>query len=222
MSAPGPTTPAAARRPDPAFWSHRRVAVTGATGFLGSHMVDELVGLGADVVILRRDVVAPTALTTGWWSKVDVVEGDLLDQALCERLLGDYEVRTVLHLAAQSQVGAANRNPVATFEANIAGTWSLLEAVRRSPTVGQVVIASSDKAYGDQAALPYTEDAPLAAVHPYDVSKACADQIAVCYARVFGVPVSITRCGNFFGPVTPTGPGSCPAPSAPCWPGSHR
>jgi CDP-glucose 4,6-dehydratase len=122
------------------------------------------------------------------------------DQPLVERLLGDYEVRTVVHLAAQSQVGVANRNPLATYEANVAGTWSVLEAVRRSPRVEQVVTASSDKAYGAQPQLPYDEDMPLLAVNPYDVSKACADLISTSYHRTFGVPVCVTRCGNFFGP----------------------
>jgi CDP-glucose 4,6-dehydratase len=106
----------------------------------------------------------------------------------------------VFHLAAQTQVGVANRNPVPTFESNVRGTWALLEAVRRSPIVSQVVVASSDKAYGSQPVLPYTEDMPLLAVNPYDVSKACADLIAQSFARTFDVPVCVTRCGNFFGP----------------------
>jgi CDP-glucose 4,6-dehydratase len=122
------------------------------------------------------------------------------DQALLERLLGDYEIRSVFHLAAQSQVGVANRNPVATYEANIQGTWSILEAARRSPRVEQVVTASSDKAYGAQPNLPYDEVMPLLAVNPYDVSKACADLLAQSYHRTYGLPVCITRCGNFFGP----------------------
>ncbi len=129
-----------------------------------------------------------------------MVHGAVEDQHAVERLLGEYEIRTVLHLAAQSQVGVANRNPVATYEANIAGTWALLEAARRSPRVEQVVTASSDKAYGAQPALPYDEEMPLLAVNPYDVSKACADLISTSYHRTFEVPVCVTRCGNFFGP----------------------
>jgi CDP-glucose 4,6-dehydratase len=121
------------------------------------------------------------------------------DQSLLERALGEYEVATVIHLAAQTIVGIANRNPVSTFESNIAGTWSLLEACRRSPAVGQIVIASSDKAYGDHEELPYTEEAPLAGRHPYDVSKSCADLIAQAYAATYGLPVAVTRCGNFYG-----------------------
>ncbi len=128
------------------------------------------------------------------------MSGPVEDQALVERMLGEYNITTVFHLAAQTQVGVANRNPLSTYEANVRGTWALLEAVRRSPSVAQVVTASSDKAYGEQPVLPYTEDMPLLAINPYDVSKACADLVAQSYARTYGVPVVVTRCGNFFGP----------------------
>jgi len=186
--------------PNPSFWRDRPVAVTGATGFLGSHVVSQLVEAGSHVAVLVRDDVEPSPISAAWVGRVAVVRGAVEDQAAVERLLGDYEARTVLHLAAQSQVGVANRSPVATYEANIAGTWSLLEAARRSPRVEQVVTASSDKAYGAQPALPYDEDMPLLAVNPYDVSKACADLISTSYHRTFDVPVCVTRCGNFFGP----------------------
>jgi CDP-glucose 4,6-dehydratase len=186
--------------PDPEFWRNRSVAVTGATGFLGSHLTAHLVELGAAVVVLSRDDVPPSPISAAWIDRVATVRGAVEDQATIERMLGDYEVATVLHLAAQSQVGVANRNPVGTFEANIAGTWALLEAVRRSPRVTAVVTASSDKAYGAQPELPYDEDMPLLAVNPYDVSKACADLLSTSYHRTFEVPVSVTRCGNFFGP----------------------
>jgi CDP-glucose 4,6-dehydratase len=131
---------------------------------------------------------------------VAAIDGPVEDQSVGERLLGEYEVRTLFHLAAQSQVGVANRNPVATFEANIQGTWALLEAARRSPRIEQIVTASSDKAYGEQVDLPYDETMPMLAAHPYDVSKACADLLSRCYHQSFGLPVAVTRCGNFFGP----------------------
>ncbi len=131
--------------------------------------------------------------------RVRVVRGDLVDSPLLERALGEYEVQTVFHLAAQAIVGIANRNPISTFETNVAGTWRLLEACRRSPRVEQIVVASSDKAYGECPTMPYTEEAPLAGRHPYDVSKSCADLIAQSYATTFGSPVAITRCGNFYG-----------------------
>jgi len=127
------------------------------------------------------------------------VRGNLTDQSILERALGEYEVSCIFHLAAQTIVGIANRNPVSTLESNIQGTWSLLEAARRSPRVRQIVIASSDKAYGDQEVLPYTEESPLQGRHPYDVSKSCADLISQMYAHTFKLPVAITRCGNFYG-----------------------
>jgi CDP-glucose 4,6-dehydratase len=153
------------------------------------------------VVCLVRDWVPQSELVqSGLLEKVRVVRGDILDQPTLERVLGEYEIDTVFHLAAQTIVAIANRNPVATLDVNIRGTWNLLEAVRRSPSVRQVALASSDKAYGDQVKLPYAEDAPLEGRHPYDVSKSCADLIAQMFARTFQVPVLITRCGNFFGP----------------------
>ena len=184
----------------PAFWRDRPVFVTGATGLLGGAVVRHLVEAGADVVCLVRDWVPRSELVASRLvDRVRVVRGDVTDQETIERVLGEYEVVTVLHLAAQAIVGVANRNPVSTFESNIRGTWVVLEACRRSPLVKQIVIASSDKAYGDQDRLPYTEDAPVLGRHPYDVSKSCADLIAQAYAKSFGLPVCVTRCGNFYG-----------------------
>ena len=174
--------------------------VTGATGFLGSHVVVALLDAGADVVVLARDGVPESPIAQTWGGRVTTIRGDIVDQDVVERVLGEYDVRTLLHLAAQSQVGVANRNPTSTFDSNIRGTWVILEAARRSPLVEQVVLASSDKAYGAQPELPYTEDMPLLAVNPYDVSKACADMLGKCYQSTFGLPVTTTRCGNFFGP----------------------
>lgn len=182
------------------LWRDRRVAVTGATGFLGSHLTDLLVEAGADVVALVRDDVPPTPIAARWRGRVAEVQGEVQDQQLLERVLGEYEVASVFHLAAQTQVQVSNRNAPSTFDSNVRGTWALLEACRRSPLVAQVVVASSDKAYGDQPNLPYTEAMPLLATHPYDVSKACADLISLSYAKTFDVPVSVTRCGNFYGP----------------------
>lgn len=204
MTVPGSSGPRSPRpsnwAPDPRFWQDRRVAVTGGTGFVGAHLVAALTGLGSTVTVLRRDHPAISPIAGGWRDMVGYVDGRVEDEPLMERLLGEYEIQTVFHLAAQSQVGVANRSPLSTFEANVAGTWAVLEAVRRSPTVTAVVVASSDKAYGDQPSLPYREDMPLLPVHAYDVSKACADLIAGSYASDFGVPAVVTRCGNFFGP----------------------
>lgn len=183
------------------FWRDRPVLVTGASGLVGGAVVRLLLERGADVVCLLRDWVPDSELVRGGLlARARVVRGDVRDQALLERALGEHEARTVIHLAAQTTVPVANRNPVSTFESNVAGTWALLEACRRSPQVGQVVVASSDKAYGEHARLPYDEDAPLLARHPYDVSKACADLVAQSYAATWGLPVAISRCGNFYGP----------------------
>ncbi|HEY0376108.1 MAG TPA: GDP-mannose 4,6-dehydratase [Pyrinomonadaceae bacterium] len=182
------------------FWQDRPVFVTGATGLVGGWLVRRLVASGADVVCLVRDWVPQSELIrSGAIESVKVVRGDVRDQAEMERALGEYEIDTVIHLAAQTIVGIANRNPVSTFEANIAGTWALLEACRRSPVVKQIVLASSDKAYGDHEKLPYDEETPLQGRHPYDVSKSCADLIAQSYAVTYGLPVVSTRCGNFYG-----------------------
>ena len=182
------------------FWSDRPVLVTGATGFLGSHVVVALLEVGAQAVVLARDEVPVSPISATWSDQVATIRGDIVNHDVVERALGEYDVRTVLHLAAQSQVGVANRNPTSTLDSNVRGTWVLLEAARRSPLVEQVVLASSDKAYGAQPQLPYTEDMPLLATNPYDVSKACADMIGHCYHATYGLPVTITRCGNFFGP----------------------
>lgn len=182
------------------FWLNRPTFVTGGTGLVGGWLAKRLLSSGASVVCLIRDWVPQCELNrTGLINQVRVVRGDITDQELIERIMGEYEISTVIHLAAQTIVSIANRNPVSTFDSNIRGTWSLLEACRRSPTIQQVVVASSDKAYGDQTALPYTETTPLQGCHPYDVSKSCADLIAHTYAVTYGVPVAITRCGNFFG-----------------------
>lgn len=182
------------------FWLDRPVFVTGATGLVGGWLVKRLVEAGADVVCLVRDWVPQSELVrAGLLEKAKTVRGDVRDQALLERVIGEYEIDTVIHLAAQTIVTIANRNPVSTFETNIQGTWALLEACRRSPKVRQIVMASSDKAYGDHDELPYNEETPLQGRHPYDVSKSCADLISQVYAKTYELPVVVTRCGNFYG-----------------------
>src|SRR5437870_2679195 len=185
---------------DRPFWLDRSTLVTGATGLLGGWLVSRLIESRADVVCLVRDWVPQCELVRSrGLEQVKVVRGDVRDHALLERTLGEYEIETVIHLAAQTIVGIANRNPISTFETNIAGTWSLLEACRRSPQVKQIVVASSDKAYGDNDHLPYDEETALQGRHPYDVSKSCADLVAQSYATTYGSPVVVTRCGNFYG-----------------------
>jgi CDP-glucose 4,6-dehydratase len=182
------------------FWSDRPVFVTGGTGLLGGWLIPKLLEQGASVTCLVRDWVPASELVqTRLIDRVNVVRGDVRDQALQERVLGEYEIDTVFHIAAQTIVGIANRNPVSTFETNIQGTWAVLEACRRSPAVRQVIVASSDKAYGEHESLPYDETMPLQGRHPYDVSKSCADLIAKTYAQTYKLPVIVTRCGNFYG-----------------------
>lgn len=182
------------------FWQDRRVLVTGASGFLGGWLVRALIEKGADLVCPVRDwVPASQLIRSGLAEKINLVRGDIVNPGLIERTLGEYEAQTVFHLAAQTIVPIANRNPLSTFESNIKGTWCLLEACRRSPLVEQVVLASSDKAYGEHESLPYREEMPLQGDYPYDVSKSCADLIAQSYYSSYGLPVAITRCANFFG-----------------------
>ncbi|WP_432681309.1 GDP-mannose 4,6-dehydratase [Bacillus velezensis] len=182
------------------FWKNKNVFVTGCTGLLGSCLVKELIDQGANVTGLVRDTVPKSNLYQGEQVKqMNIVQGALEDLDVIERALGEYEIDTVFHLAAQAIVGVANRNPISTFEANIHGTWNILEACRRHPLIKRVIVASSDKAYGDQPALPYDENMPLQGKHPYDVSKSCADLLSHTYFNTYGLPVCITRCGNLYG-----------------------
>jgi CDP-glucose 4,6-dehydratase len=182
------------------FWQDRRVFITGASGLVGGWLVKALLEKGADVVILLRDWVPGSELITAkLLEETTIVRGDLSNSRTLERMLAEYEIQSVIHLAAQTIVPIANKNPLSTFESNIAGTWNLLEACRSIKSIRSIVIASSDKAYGDAPTLPYKEDMPLGAIYPYDVSKACADMISLSYAKTFDMPIAITRCGNFFG-----------------------
>ncbi len=183
------------------FWNDRNVFVTGASGLLGSHMVEELVRRGASVVCLVRDwVPASPLLGSDLLNRVNVVRGEVEDRDLLLRAMNEYEIETVMHLGAQTIVGTASRSPISTFESNIRGTWNVLEACRGNPKlVKRVVVASSDKAYGEHAELPYTEDAPLQGRYPYDVSKSCTDLITLSYWHTYRLPVAVTRCGNLFG-----------------------
>ena len=182
------------------YWTNKNVFVTGCTGLLGSWLVKDLVEKGANVTGLIRDWVPKSNLILqDSINQINTVRGDINDYFLMERVLNEYEIDTVFHLAAQTIVSIANRNPISTFETNIKGTWNILEACRKNPTVKRVIVASSDKAYGEHEVLPYTEGAPLKGSHPYDVSKSCADLLAFTYHNTYGLPVCITRCGNFYG-----------------------
>jgi CDP-glucose 4,6-dehydratase len=175
------------------------VLVTGAHGLIGSWLTKALLDAGARVVAVRRDRPAVSSLELlGLSRRVDVVDGDICSEGLVARALSEYEVGSVFHLAAQTLVGPANRTPVATFEANIRGTWMVLEACRLGG-VRRVIVASSDKAYGAAVKLPYREAQPLAPLYPYDTSKAACDMLARSYWHTFGLPVAVTRLANVYG-----------------------
>ena len=185
----------------PFVWKNRNVFVTGATGLLGSWLVEALLERRANVVCLVRDQVPRCRLvTSGTIERVSVVRGELEDFETTLRAINEYEIDTVFHLAAQTIVGTASRAVLSTFEANVRGTWTLLEACRATgKLVERILVASSDKAYGDHPKLPYTEDFPLQGRYPYDASKACAEIVAFSYAKSFRLPVATTRCGNLYG-----------------------
>jgi CDP-glucose 4,6-dehydratase len=189
------------REPSAEFWWRRRVLVTGATGLLGSQLVRLLLDLGADVVAVLRDAVPSSLLvSSGMIDRLAVVHGSVTDQPLLQRALVEYEVQSVLHLAAQTIVPHALANPVETLDVNIGGTYRLLEACRLYGRCQEIIVASSDKAYGQQEVLPYVEDLPMQGAFPYDVSKSCADLIARSFARTYGLPVAVTRLANLYGP----------------------
>ena len=182
------------------YWKDKNVFVTGATGLVGSWLTKRLVDEKSNVVCLVRDMVPKSILwLSNYYKKVTIVTGCLEDYNLAARALNEYEIDTVFHLGAQTIVGTANRSPLTTFESNIKGTWTLLEAAKNCSLVKRVIVASSDKAYGSHDKLPYKEDTPLRGLHPYDCSKSCADLISQMYYNSYHLPVGIARSGNFFG-----------------------
>jgi CDP-glucose 4,6-dehydratase len=182
-------------------WAGSTALVTGATGMVGSWLTRELLARGTRVVALVHDADPQSELfRSGDLARVSVVGGALEEPGCVERAINEHEVDTVFHLGAQTIVGTAVRSPLPTFEANLRGSYMLLDACRHHRALVQrVVFASSDKAYGEQPRLPYTEEMPLLARHPYDVSKSCGEAIAQCYHHTYRVPVAIARCGNIYG-----------------------
>jgi CDP-glucose 4,6-dehydratase len=181
-------------------WTNRNVLVTGVEGFLGSWLSRALVGEKANVIGLTRDEISRSNFDLLDLRKdITLVRASLTDYLSLERTLNEYEVEVVFHLAAQTIVRTANRAPLSTFESNVRGTYNLLEAARRIPLVKSILVASSDKAYGEHLSLPYQEDFPLQGRNPYDVSKSCADLISQAYAHGYSLPIVISRCGNIYG-----------------------
>ena len=182
-------------------WKGMNVLVTGADGFIGSHIAKALVDKGTNVTTIVRDVKKTSNLDVlNLRNKVNIIHGDLVNFHDCERTINEYDVEFIFHIAAQAIVGPANRSPLSTFESNIKGTWNILEACRLSKTAKGLIVASSDKAYLQQKKLPYTEESPLNGYYPYDASKACAEILARCYYMTYNIPLAITRNANTYGP----------------------
>lgn len=182
-------------------WKGKNVLVTGADGFIASWIAKDLIDKEAHIITIIRDIKKPRISLDllGIRNKMTLIQGDITDYSLVQRVLNQYSVDTCFHLAAQAIVGIANRSPVSTFDSNIKGTWTIFEAVRNSKSIERVVVASSDKAYGDQKKLPYTEDMPLLGIYPYDASKVCTDVLSRSFAKTYGLPVAVTRCANIYG-----------------------
>ena len=183
------------------FWQNKNVLITGFEGFLGSHLAKALLRtnakvVGLDIKTFRRQ----TIFSSQDYKRIVVLKGSVANRKLIREILGKYSINLIFHLAAEAIVSRSQQNPLKAFESNIAGTWEVLEAARQQGDIQALVVASSDKAYGSHVKLPYREDAPLMANHPYDVSKSCADLITNTYFHTYGLPVAITRCGNIYGP----------------------
>ena len=182
------------------FWIDKNVLVTGCLGFIPSWLTMELVKRGAKVVGLTNDYDTYSLLKIeGYEKKICLVYSSVTDYLSLERIFNQYEIQFCFHLAAQTTEGVCTRIPLTTFETNIRGTWNVLEAARNCKTLEAIIIASSDKAYGEQKELPYTEDQVLLGRYPYDVSKVCAEFLTQCYFHTYGLPVAITRCANVYG-----------------------
>lgn len=182
-------------------WEGKNVLVTGGSGFVGSWLVKSLVEKKANVIALIRDYVPGSSLIyMGIHPKLRAaVNGNIINYDDVHRIFNEYEIDTCFHLAAQTIVGVANRSPLPTFETNIKGTWNILEVALRSKTLERIVMASTDKVYGEPIKLPITEDHPLSAIYPYDASKACTEILARTYSETYGLPIGITRCCNIYG-----------------------
>jgi len=187
-------------RENEAYWRGKRVFVTGATGFVGGWLAKALADSGADVIALAREFLPGSLFfDERLHEHVVTVAGDVRDYHRLEQVMRQHAIDTCYHLAAEAIVGQAQDSPLSTFESNVQGTWHVLEAARKCPTMKRVVVASSDKAYGSHERLPYTEDDALQPQYPYDVSKACADLIAQAYGRTYGLSVGVARCANIYG-----------------------
>ncbi len=183
------------------FWKNKRVFITGFEGFLGSHLTKALISYGVKVIGLDiKTFRKETILCPQDYKRIVVYKGSVINRNLVRGILRKHSINIIFHLAAEAIVSRSQANPLKVFKSNIAGTWEVLEAARQYGNVQAIIVASSDKAYGSHKKLPYREDAPLIANHPYDVSKSCADLITNTYFHTYSLPIAITRCGNIYGP----------------------
>lgn len=181
------------------FWNGKTVLITGHEGFLGSYLAKTLLGYGTRLIGLDKVRNRPFSVLRHLRGGITSIKADVVNLRLIKQLVDKYMPQIIFHLAAEAIVGEANKKPVKTFKSNIEGTWNVLEAARNKRFIKSVVVASSDKAYGEHRHLPYREEAPLKGGHPYDVSKSCADLLAQAYSSTYGMPVCVTRCGNIYG-----------------------
>jgi len=182
------------------YWRNKRVLITGHEGFLGSNLTKTLLDYGADIVGIDKVKNRTGSVLDGLRNRIVCVKGDISNLELVKGLIDKYKPQVIFHLAAEAIVGETNKKPIRTFKSNIEGTWNILEASRDKKFIEAIIAASSDKAYGSHKILPYKETASLKGNHPYDVSKSCADLICYTYWNTYKVPVSVTRCGNIYGP----------------------
>jgi len=182
------------------FWKNKKVLVTGYDGFLGAHLTKKLLEFEAKIVGIDIAKKKTYPILKNLQKKVETIKGDVAHLTLVNKIIEKYRPEIIFHLAAQAIVGEAVNIPIRTFKSNIEGTWNILEACKRKKFIEGVVVASSDKAYGEHKLLPYKEETPLRGIYPYDVSKSCADLLANTYFKTYSIPVCVTRCGNIFGP----------------------
>ncbi|MFC1674339.1 GDP-mannose 4,6-dehydratase [Candidatus Omnitrophota bacterium] len=186
------------------FWRNKSVLVSGANGFLASHLTLALLRQGARVTGIIKESL-PTSfleleLKEKKFKNLRLIKGDIADYSFIKRAFLISKPDLCFHLAAQAIVGLANKSPLPTFETNITGTWNILEVLRQISPRTKVIVASSDKAYGEHKKLPYKENAALQSLHPYDASKACTDILTRTYSNTYNLATAVTRCANIYGP----------------------
>lgn len=181
-------------------WKNKNVLVTGVGGFIGAAVAERLITEGANVTaLLKSHAVNPMSLFGA-----TMFVGNVTDYKLMSDIISSQEIEYIFHFAANAIVRIGARDPMSTYDTNVMGTVAVLEAARNvGKTIKKILVASSDKAYGDHEVLPYTEEMALQPRNTYDTSKACADLVARSYAHNYSMPIVVTRCSNVYGPGDP-------------------